>query len=89
MRENEAVLRELAGQGQERAGVQGPGASEEPSTASPAPSGGLALTASVSSNISDRVQTYVTVQIDRLREDIACEHATNDRVDLFIELPCG
>lgn len=70
--------------GRERADVQGPGASEEASTASPAPSGGLASTASVSSNISDRVQTYVAAQIDRLREDIAREYATNDGIDLLL-----
>lgn len=90
VREKEAALREAGGlqsveQGRERGpSVQGPGASEEASTASPAPSGGLASTASVSSNISDRVQTYVTAQIDRLREDIAREYATNDGVDLLL-----
>lgn len=64
--------------------MQGHVASEDASTASPTPSGGLPSTASVSSNISDRVQTYVTAQIDRLREEIAREYATSDEVDRLL-----
>lgn len=89
MQEKEAALREAGGlqsveQRTGACGLQGPGASEEASTASPAPYGGLASTASVSSNISDRVQTYVTAQINQLREEITREYATNDGVDLLL-----
>ncbi|KAH8776274.1 hypothetical protein F5883DRAFT_698628 [Diaporthe sp. PMI_573] len=87
VQEKEAALREAGGMqsvDQGRGRVQEHGASEDASTAPPTPSGGLVSTASVSSNISDRVQTHVAAQIDRLREEIACEYATSDEVDLLL-----
>ncbi|KAH8756781.1 hypothetical protein F5883DRAFT_164337 [Diaporthe sp. PMI_573] len=87
VQEKEAALREAGGMqsvDQGRGRVQEPGASEDASTAPPTPSGGLVSTASVSSNISDRVQTRMAAQIDRLREEIACEYATSDEVDLLL-----
>lgn len=38
-------------------------------------------TASVSSNISDRLQIYIATQFDQLRDEIACEYATSESVE--------
>jgi hypothetical protein len=80
----EVALREAGGMENRRERAQESGASEA-STASPSLSGSLVPTVSVSSNISDRVQAYVTTQIDRLRDEIACEYATSEFVEHLLK----
>lgn len=81
VREKEAALREAGGMQsleQERGRGQGSRVSEA-STLSPTPS-----TVSVSSNISDRIQTHINKQIDELRDEIAGEYPTRGEVDLWL-----
>lgn len=56
------------------------------STASPSPSVAASpgSICSMSSNIPERVQAYITTQLDRLRDELAEDYATNESVQQYV-----
>lgn len=56
------------------------------STASPSPSVAASpgSVSSMSSNIPERVQAYITAQLDRLRDELAEDYATNESVEQYV-----